>query len=51
MDCRSLTLIMSLNKPLGKIYMPSHRSKKGNEVVADLIAREIPMLVNGQSNH
>jgi len=39
------------NKPLDKIYREPHHSKKGNEVVADLIAREIPMLVNGQSNH
>ena len=39
------------NKPLHKIYISPHHSKKGNEVVADLIAREIPMLVNGQSNH
>jgi lysophospholipase L1-like esterase len=39
------------NEPLDKIYRSPHYSKKGNEVVADLIAREIPMLVNGQSNH
>ena len=32
------------NKPLQEIYRSPHHSKKGNEFVADLIAREIPML-------
>jgi hypothetical protein len=39
------------NKPLDKIYVPPHYSKEGNEVVADLIMREIPTLLNGQSNY
>jgi hypothetical protein len=38
------------NKQLDKIYMPPHHSKKGNQVIAELIAREIPMLVNSRSD-
>jgi hypothetical protein len=38
------------NKQLDKIYVPPHHSKKGNKIIAELIAREIPMLVNGQSD-
>jgi lysophospholipase L1-like esterase len=44
------TYYLLKDKDLDKIYMPPHHSKKGNQVVADLIAREIPMLVSSQSN-
>jgi hypothetical protein len=39
------------NKPLQEIYRLPHHSKEGNEFVAELIAREIPMLAKGQSDH
>jgi lysophospholipase L1-like esterase len=39
------------NEPLDKIYRSPHHSKKGNELVADLIAREIPVLMNSQSKN
>jgi hypothetical protein len=37
------------NQLMNEIYKSAHHSKKGNEIVADLIARKISMLSNGET--